>query len=47
VQYSTRFFQLIEGSDPPSFHPDLLVQPSARDYFAGRDPVLEAVLAYP
>jgi hypothetical protein len=47
VQYSTRFFQLIQGSDPPSFDPDLLVQPSARDYFAGRDPVLEAILAYP
>jgi hypothetical protein len=45
VIYSTRLFQMVPG-DPPALHPDILIEFSSADYFAGRDPVLEAVLAY-
>jgi hypothetical protein len=46
VGYSTRFFRLVEGADPPSLVPDLLVEPTIDDLRAGRDPVLEAVIRY-
>ncbi len=46
VQYSTKFFQVVEG-DPSALVPDLHVATSAADYFAGRDRVMEAVLSYP
>ena len=45
VIYSTRFFKLLE-TDSPSFDPDISVQISSADYAAGRDPVLDAILAY-
>ena len=45
VWYSTKFFQMAPG-DPPSLSPDILIELTGMDYFAGRDPVLEAVLAY-
>jgi hypothetical protein len=41
LQYSTRFFQMAPGEDPPSFAPDVILEPSADDYFAGRDRVLQ------
>jgi hypothetical protein len=44
--YSTTFYRLIEGADPPSVMPDLRVEPSIRDYREGRDPLLEAALDY-
>jgi hypothetical protein len=46
VSYSTKLFQTVEG-DPPALMPDIHVAVSSVDYFAGHDPVLEAVLAYP
>jgi hypothetical protein len=45
VQCSTKYFQHSER-DTPSFMPDVLVESSSKDYFAGRDPALEAALAY-
>ena len=45
VSYSTRYFKMVPG-DPPSFVPDVLVEVSSADSFAGRDPVLEAALTY-
>ncbi|MCP4249784.1 MAG: hypothetical protein GY778_22300 [bacterium] len=45
VSYSTRYFKMVSG-DPPSFVPDVLVEVSSADYFAGRDRVLEAALNY-
>lgn len=44
VQHSTRLFRLVAG-DPESFFPDVTVELSGEDYFNGRDPVLEWVLA--
>jgi hypothetical protein len=44
VSYSTRFFRLLPDSDPPSLEPDIRVEISSQDYFAGRDPVLETIL---
>ncbi len=44
VQYSTRYWQRLPGSDPPSVMPDLPVEPSMADYLAGRDVALEAIL---
>jgi hypothetical protein len=45
VGYSTRYFQLISGSDPPWIAPDLPVEPTIADLRAGRDPLLEAAVA--
>ena len=44
VWFSTNYFSSVEGN-PPSVDPDRLVETSAEDYFAGRDPVLAAALA--
>ena len=45
VSYSTKYFRMM-ADDPASFVPDIRVDLSSADYFAGRDPVLEAVLAH-
>jgi C-terminal processing protease CtpA/Prc len=47
VGYSTKLFRLIEGSDPASVMPDLLVEPSIDDLREGRDPLLEAAVRFP
>jgi hypothetical protein len=46
LSYSTRYFRLIEGSDPPSVAPSVPVEPTIADLRAGRDPVLEAALRF-
>ncbi len=43
VYYSTSRFQTLAG-DPPTLPLDLPVSLASRDYFSGRDPVLEAIL---
>jgi hypothetical protein len=43
VSYSTKFFTLVSG-DPASLDPDVLIGPNSADYFAGRDPVMNAIL---
>jgi hypothetical protein len=43
VRYCTKFFRFAPG-DPDELPLDLKVDLTARDYFAGRDPVLERVL---
>jgi hypothetical protein len=45
VFHSTRFFRL-SATDVPSLEPDVGVELRSRDYFEGRDPVLEAVLGF-
>lgn len=45
IDYSTKYFSPAE-EDTPSVRPDILVDVSAADYLAGRDPMLEAVLRY-
>jgi hypothetical protein len=44
MNYSTKRFTQIEEDDPPSLMPDVLVEPTADDYFAGRDVALERAL---
>jgi C-terminal processing protease CtpA/Prc len=44
VFYTVRFFQTVPG-DPPSVMPDLPVEMSIDDLLAGRDPVLDAIIA--
>lgn len=46
VSYSTKYFKQ-SREDTPSLMPDLTVELTSADYFAGRDPVIEAILAYP
>jgi len=46
VQYSIKYFELVKAEDPPSFMPDIVIEQDAESYFAGRDPVLEAILEY-
>jgi hypothetical protein len=46
VAVSTRYWEMAEPGDPRlSIEPDLALPVTAADYFAGRDPLLEAVLA--
>ncbi len=47
VFYSTKFFELGEGSDVPTLAPEIFVQQSFADALAGRDPALEAALKHP
>jgi hypothetical protein len=44
VDYCTKYFRIVAG-DPDALPVDLPVPLTAGDYFAGRDPVLERVLA--
>jgi C-terminal processing protease CtpA/Prc len=45
VTYSTKYFTLVSGPGD-ALRPDLEVQESAADHFAGVDPALTAILAY-
>jgi hypothetical protein len=45
VSYSTRHYQLVNGSDPPWLAPELGVDETIADLRAGRDPLLEAAVA--
>jgi hypothetical protein len=44
VWYCTKYFKLASSGDPDSLPVDIPVELTAKDYFAGRDPVLERVL---
>lgn len=44
IFYSTKFFTTVAG-DPPSLFPDTVVELSSADFFSGRDPVMESILA--
>jgi len=46
ISYSTRHFRIIEGSDPASLLPHVMVEPRIEDLRAGRDPLLEEALRY-
>jgi len=46
VGYSTKYFRLLEGEDPPSLMPEVAVEPTIADLRAGRDPLLEAAIAF-
>ena len=46
ISYSTRHFRIIEGSDPASLLPHVMVEPTIEDLRAGRDPLLEEALRY-
>jgi hypothetical protein len=43
IQYSTKYFAHSK-EDTPSFNPDVVIQPSIRDYLEYRDPVMEHIL---
>ncbi|KPK87280.1 MAG: hypothetical protein AMS27_02990 [Bacteroides sp. SM23_62_1] len=43
ISYSTKYFKETE-EDEPSFYPDIEIDLSSADFFAGRDPVLEEIL---
>jgi hypothetical protein len=45
VAYTVAYRKLVKG-DPPALMPDVRVNLSSLDYIAGRDPVLEKILAY-
>jgi hypothetical protein len=46
VWYSTKYFRQISGEDPPSVMPDVLVEPTATEFFKGADPVMDRVRAW-
>lgn len=45
ISYSTKYFEVMDN-DPPSVMPDIITEMSSEDYFAHRDPVMEAITAY-
>lgn len=45
ISHSTKWFEKVEG-DPDAVHPDVLIEVGSADFFAGKDPVLEAALNY-
>jgi hypothetical protein len=45
VTYSTKYFTPSK-EETPSLMPDIVVELSSAEYFAGRDPVLETILGY-
>ena len=47
VQYSTRYWLTYPAKDPLTLEPDIPVGITFADMLAGRDPVLEAILAQP
>ncbi len=46
VRYSTKHFKITTGDDPPSRLPDIATPTSWQNVLAGRDPALEAAIAY-
>lgn len=46
IEYTTKFFRLMEDSDPPTLEPDLSVQLPMADLLSGRDRVLDTALKY-
>lgn len=47
VYHSTRRFEMLPGRDAPSLEPEVRVPVTWADYAAGRDPVLDVILAMP
>lgn len=47
VSYSTRFYEFLPKGSPPTVVPDRTIEPTWEEFRAGRDPVLEWVLAQP
>lgn len=45
IYYTVAYRKLVKG-DPPALMPDVRVDLSSFDYIAGRDPILEKILAY-
>jgi hypothetical protein len=45
VQYSTKRFHN-DDADPPSMMPDVLIEQTSQDFFAGRDVVMERILEW-
>jgi hypothetical protein len=46
IEYTTKFFRLIEDSDPQMLEPDISVQLSIADLLSGHDPVFETALKH-
>lgn len=46
IRYTTRYFRLLEDSDPLTLEPDVVVQRSISDFLSGKDQVLETALKY-
>jgi hypothetical protein len=43
ISHSTKYFKIVDG-DPPTLEPDVRVEFTSKDYFEGKDPVLDAAL---
>ena len=46
INYTTKYFRLLEDSDPPTLEPDVAIQRSTTDFLQGRDRVLDTALQY-
>jgi hypothetical protein len=43
VSYSTKYFTLLEDSDPDSLYPEITVETRFEDFLNGRDTILEMI----
>jgi hypothetical protein len=46
IRYTTKYFQLLQDSDPPTLEPDVVIQRSISDFLSGHDQVLDTALKY-
>lgn len=46
IHYTTKYFRLLEDSDPPTLEPDVAIQRSTVDFLQGRDRVFDTALQY-
>ncbi len=46
VQHSTKYWQFLKDSDPPSLEPEIRVMTGSDDFFSGTDPALEAIFKF-
>jgi len=46
INYTTKYFRLLEDSDPSSLEPDVPIQRSIVDFLSGEDQALDAALKY-
>jgi|SRR5579864_2287063 len=47
IRYTTKYFQLLQDSDPLALEPDIPIRRSIADFLSGQDQVLDAALKHP
>ena len=43
ISYSTKYYRILENSDPDSLYPDIMVEKEFEDFLNGRDTAIELI----